>query len=133
MFRRRLPPELEAPHAAFRAVVADLERAKDAVLTSVPTTRLAGRPLAETLAEFEEALAAVDSSMQGWRVDAVEDAWRAAREGLERSRGLAERLRLSAEMPVGFEALVGTIADLLDPLDAFEAAAERFRALRRRG
>lgn len=132
MFRRRLPPELEAPFAAFRAIVGDLERAKDVVLTSVPTTRLAGRPLAETLAEFEESLNAVASGMDRWRAEAVEDAWEAARAGLDRSRVLAERLRLSAEMPVGFEALVGTIADLLDPLDAFEGAAERFRALRRR-
>ena len=34
-------------------------------------------------------------------------------------------------MPEGFEALVGTIGDLLAPLDAFEEAEERFRSLRR--
>ena len=34
--------------------------------------------------------------------------------------------------PEGFEALLGTVQGLIEPLDPFVAAAERFRSLRRR-
>lgn len=133
VFRRRLPAHLASAHASFLVLAERIEAAKSALLSSVPTTRMAGRPLAETLAEFESGLAEVADAMEAWRVEELEDAWEGARVGLADSRALAERLRLEAAMPVGFEQLVGTIGDLLAPLDAFIAAEERFRALRRRG
>lgn len=133
MFRRRLPAHLASTHASFVALAERIEVAKGALLSSVPTTRMAGRPLAETLAEFEAGLAAVADAMGSWRAPEVEDVWEGARVGLADARALAERLRLEAAMPVGFEQLVGTIGDLLAPLDVFIAAEERFRALRRRG
>lgn len=129
--RRRLPDELEAPFVAFGVVVAALERGKAALLASVPTTRLPGRPLADTLVEFEEALLEASASMGPWRAPALEAVWSRADAGLATSRELARRIRLEAPEPEGFEALVGTIGDLLDPLDAFHEAEERFARLRR--
>lgn len=129
--RRRLPEELEAPFAAFGVVVAALERGKGALLASVPTTRLPGRPLADTLVEFEESLADATASMAAWRAPALEEVWSRADVGLATARDRARRIRLEAPEPEGFEALVGTIGDLLDPLDAFHAAEERFARLRR--
>ena len=132
MFRRkRLPSRLAARYEAFLATVEPLERGKAALTTSVPGTRLPGRPLAEAMLEFEEGLRETEERMASWRVAEVEDEWLAAERSLEECRSMCERLRLEAEMPEGFEALIGTIADLMAPLDAFEAAAERFRALRR--
>ncbi len=131
MFRRkRLPESLVGPFEAFLAVLVPVEHAKAALTDSVPTTRLPGRPLAETLLEFEEALHAADALMDGWRIGALESEWGAARNGLTRALAMAERLRLEAPDPGGFEGLIGTIQDLLDPLEAFGPAAERFRALR---
>jgi hypothetical protein len=128
--RKRLPAELREAYAAFRETVAALERGRAALTESVPSTRLPGRPLAETLLEFEEALREADIAMPGWRVPALEREWRAADEAIEACRAMSERLRLEAVMPEGFEALIGTIADLMAPLDVFEAAEERFRSLR---
>jgi hypothetical protein len=54
--RRRLPEHLQRAFGAFEAIVPPLERAKAALTESVPGTRLPGRPLAETLLEFEEGL-----------------------------------------------------------------------------
>jgi hypothetical protein len=68
--------------------------------------------------------------MDGWRAEDLERAWTDVRDGLEEALGRAERLRLEAPDPGGFEGLIGTIQDLLDPLEALAAAAERFRALR---
>lgn len=132
MFRRkRLPESLEGPYAAFEAIVPPLERAKAALTVSVPSTRLPGRPLAETLLEFEEGLAEVAEGMDAWRAPDVEDVWRAASAGLAEARSLAERVRMQAEPPEGFEGLIGLIGDLLAPLEAFVAARGRFGELRR--
>ncbi len=128
--RKRLPAELEEAYAAFLETVAALERGKAALTESVPSTRLPGRPLAETLLEFEEALAEADRSMPGWRVPALEREWRDVDAAIVGCRRMSEELRLRAEMPEGFEALIGTIGDLMAPLEVLEAAERRFRALR---
>jgi len=128
--RKHLPPALEPAYAAFLATVEPLERGKAALTESVPGTRLPGRPLAETLLEFEEGLREAEASMPGWRVPELEDVWAVADEAIRTCLGLAERLRLEVEMPDGFEALIGTIGDLMAPLEAFGAAEERFRELR---
>jgi hypothetical protein len=129
--RRRLPEHLEAPARAFDDLIPALERAKAALTESVPRTRLPGRPLAETLSEFEEGLGEVRKRMQGWRVPEVDQVWLAASAGLDEALELARRTRTEGAQPEGFEALIGLIGDLLAPLDAFDEAAERFRALRR--
>lgn len=131
--RRRLPPQLEGPFEAFRALLGPLERARSVLTEAVPSTRLPGRPFAEVLAEFEELLRGVEPAMVGWRATELEDEWSACSRGLHDALALAERVRLGATAPAGFEGLIGTIGDLLAPLDAFAAAAERFRDLRRSG
>lgn len=128
--RRRLPEHLEAPARAFDDLLPVLERARSALTGSVPTTRLPGRPLAETLAEFEEGLREVRRRMGAWRSPDVEPEWEACSLGLEEALGSADRVRTEGEPPQGFEGLIGLIGDLLAPLDAFERAAERFRELR---
>ncbi len=128
--RKRLPAALVGPFDAFRSVVGSVERSTSTLTDSVPTTRLPGRPLPETLLGFEEGLRQARGGMDAWRIPEVESEWRASREAVDRCLAMAERLRLKAQMPVGFEALVGTIGDLLAPLEAFEHAAERFRSLR---
>jgi hypothetical protein len=130
--RRRLPAELAARRRAFEALIPVLERAKAALTESVPGTRMPGRPLAETLLEFEEGLREVDARMEGWRAPELEEVWRAAGAGLDESQKRAERVRLATDAPAGFEGLIGLIGNLLAPLEAFGNAAERFRELRRR-
>lgn len=129
MRRRRLPRELAGPWNAFLAVVEPVERAKGALMEAVPTARAAGRPLAEALAEFEEGLREGERRMPGWRHPRTEGDWRACRDGVAAALRRAEDLRLSAP-DLGFEELLGTVGDLIAPLEAFRVAAERFRSLR---
>jgi hypothetical protein len=128
--RRRLPPDLQPAFDAFAGVVGDVERGKEALTTSVPGTRFAGRPLLETLLEFDEALGAAQEGMAAWRRPEVEDAWRAADSGLRQARALASRLRTEGPDPAGFEGVIGLIGDLLAPLEPFIDAREAFRRLR---
>jgi hypothetical protein len=129
--RRRLPEPLEERRRAFEALIPTLEAAKAALTESVPGTRLPGRPLAETLHEFEEGLCLVRGGMDAWRAPELEDAWRRASAGLDEALELAERTRIEAPDLAGFEGLIGLISDLLAPLDAFRSADERFDELRR--
>lgn len=129
--RRRLPSVLEASRRAFQDLLPGLEDAKSALLASVPGTRLPGRPLAETLLEFEEGLRQVRAGMETWRIPEVQDAWTRASDGLDEAIQQAERVRLSASAPTGFEELIGLVGDLMAPLEAFGDAAGRFRELRR--
>ncbi|HZP90555.1 MAG TPA: hypothetical protein VFC04_06100 [Actinomycetota bacterium] len=132
VFRRPLPDELARALEGFRDTLQPLERARRALTESVPSTRLPGRPLAETLLEFEEGLREARDRMPAWRTGELEQEWRACADAIGAALELAERLRLEAEQPEGFEALIGLVGDLLAPLDAFEQAADRLRGLRRR-
>ena len=133
LFRRRtLPPELEPSAAAFRRVLDELEPAKEGLAEALPTNRLPGRPLVDALSSFETALERAVPLMPAWRRPEVEDAWQRCDDGLVVARERAARLRIEAPELGGFEALLGTIQSLIDPLDPFEDAAFRFRALRAR-
>ncbi len=128
--RRRLPPELEQVRDAFDAVLAEVEPAKAALADCMPTTRLPGRPLPDALAEYEGHLELARELMPPWRHPELETEWLACDAGLLDALAQARRLREEAPELGGFEGLLGTVESLMDPLDPFEAAAERFRALR---
>lgn len=108
-----------------------MESAKRALTWTVPTTRAPGTPLAEALLECEERLGRALELMPAWRHPAVEDEWRACEAGLRGSLDRAAELREEAPELGGFEGLIWAVDRLLAPLEAFEAAAERFRTLRR--
>jgi hypothetical protein len=124
-----LPEHLEAPARAFDDLLPALERARAVLTESVPGTRLPGRPLAETLSEFEEGLREVRGGMDAWRSPDLEPEWDACSRGLDESLALADRVRTVGAHPEGFEGLIGLIGDLLAPLDPCERAATRFREL----
>jgi hypothetical protein len=129
--KRRSPPRPEVLEAfeAFRQTVDLVEDAKGRLAAAAPGGRRVGIALAEALSGFEEGLRASASAMADWRLAEVEDVWSACSAALDESLRRAERLRLG-EVPEGYEQLYGTLADLMDPLDAFAAALQRFRAIR---
>jgi hypothetical protein len=128
--RRRLPPETQAAFDAFRGVLGSVERGKGALTESVPSTRFAGRPLPDTLSEFEECMRDAQRAMPGWRRPSLEREWRAADGALAEALSRAERIRMEAPDPGGFEGVIGLVGDLLAPLEAFQPAVVAFRKLR---
>jgi hypothetical protein len=129
--RKRLSDELATALDGLRAVVDQVEAAKEAMTATVPSTRLPGTPLAEAIAEFEEHLARAKELMPAWRHPDVENEWLACEEGIDGSFERARRLREDPPELGGFEGLIWVVDQVLAPLEAFEAAAERFRTLRR--
>src|SRR5919201_3685045 len=104
--RRRLPEDLVEPFERFREILTLVERATSALTSSVPTSRLPGRPLAETLGEFEQELRAVGAAAPSWRAPEVEEAWTACGEAVKESLERAERLRVEAPDMAGFESII---------------------------
>jgi hypothetical protein len=113
---------------AFRAALASVEDARAALAAAAPAGRGAGLPLAEAIMGFEAGLLAARERMAGWRVPAVSSEWDGCRRALEEAGRRAERLRLGTE-PDGYEQLYGALGDLLEPLDAFARARDRFQEL----
>jgi hypothetical protein len=133
VFRRRKPrtgvqPDLRRAFEAFRRTLAEVEEAKRALAAAAPGGRTAGVPLADALAAFEEGLGRARASMQEWRRPGVDAAWSACTEALEEAARRAEELRLG-ETVGGYEQLYGKLADLMDPLDSFGLALDRFSRL----
>jgi hypothetical protein len=132
VFRRKVVrDDLREPLDGLRAVVAEVESAKDAMTSTVPSTRLPGTPLAEAIAAFDDHLARARALMPAWRHTDVEGEWLACEAGIAESLARAERLREDPPELGGFEGLIWVVDQVLAPLEAFEAAAERFRSLRR--
>jgi hypothetical protein len=99
------------------ALIAVVEEAKRELLTAVPSPRgIPGRHLAEALLGFEERLREAADLIRGRTYPpASEDELASA---IGESLRRAERLRLEAPA-LDYEGLVGTLADLIEPLDAF--------------
>jgi hypothetical protein len=129
--RKRLPDELREPLDGLRNVAVEIEGAKDAMTGTVPSTRSAGTPLAEGILELELRLAAAQELMPTWRRPELEAEWLACDAGIRESLQRARRLREDPPELGGFEGLIWAVDQLLAPLEVFEAAAERFRTLRR--
>ncbi|MGI8617457.1 MAG: hypothetical protein ACR2L4_11890 [Actinomycetota bacterium] len=129
--RKRLPSDLEGALDKLRDVVVEVEAAKDVMTSTVPSTRSAGTPLAEGIHELELRLVAARELMPVWRHTSLEKEWQACDEGIRESLDRARQLREDPPELAGFEGLIWAVDRLLEPLEAFEAAAERFRTLRR--
>jgi hypothetical protein len=129
--RRRFPEDLREPLEGLRAVVLEIEAGKRAMTGTVPSTRSAGTPLAEGILELEQRLTAAQELMPKWRHPDLDEEWQACDDGIRESLERARRLREDPPNLGGFEGLIWAVDQLLAPLEAFEAAAERFRTLRR--
>ena len=101
-------------------MLAAVEEAKEAAVSAVPNPRGHARPLAEALFEFEQRLHEARERMASWRGGGPERA--ACEHGLDESLRRAEALRIGAP-ELTYESLLAEIAELIDPLEPFEAAA----------
>jgi hypothetical protein len=84
------------------------------------------------LAEFVARLTRARGLMPSWRRPELEDEWSACTDGLAIALDRATQLLNDAYEATGFGSLVGLVEDLLDPLEPFAQAEDRFASLRRR-
>jgi hypothetical protein len=133
MFRRKaLPDELVPSFRAFHELLEEIEPAKAELTEVVPGTRLPGRPLDDALAEFVARLTRAQDLMPAWRRPELEAEWSECADGLAIALDRATQLLDDAYEASGFGSLIGVVEGLLDPLEPFAQAEERFASLRRR-
>jgi hypothetical protein len=126
--RSEVSPEVTSAFRVFLEVLATVEGAKATLASAAPGGRAAGIALAEALMGFQSGLDVARDRMAGWQDQSVTSEWDACRGALEEAERRAERLRLGAE-PEGYEQLYRALGDILEPLDAFGRAYERFQEL----
>jgi hypothetical protein len=134
VFGRRRPSfraarEIREAFADYRRNVEQVEAAKASLAAAAPGGRGQGVPLAQALAEFEWGLREAGRALPSWRTAEVDEEWRACQAALRESSRRAEALRLG-EVPQGYEHLYTVLQDLMEPLEAFAAASDRFSELR---
>ena len=81
--------------------------------------------------EFVARLTRARDLMPAWRRPELEDEWSACVDGLAVALDRAQLLDDAYEA-TGFGSLVGLVEGLLDPLEPFAQAEDRFASLRRR-
>lgn len=123
-----VPAEIVIAAASFGPAFERVNEARATLLLAVPSGRAPLLPMAEALAGFEAGLATASEEMPEWRTADLEPEWLACRSALDRAMTAAEGLRLR-ESPQGYEALAPLLDEVLEPLNAFDAAARRFRRL----
>jgi hypothetical protein len=128
VFRRRRPSPEGLPLQGFRDALEAVEAAKEAAVAAVPSARAPGIPLAECVFRFERELGLAQGRMDAWRHDDLTAEWEACLAGVAQALRRAEDLRMRAP-DLGHESLLFELADLIAPLEPFEQAAQRFRAL----
>jgi hypothetical protein len=133
MFRRKaLPDALVPSFRAFHHVLDEIEPAKRGLTDVVPGARLPGRPLHVALEEFLAHLTRAQSLMPAWRHPELEHEWSECADGLGVALDRARALLADGYEAAGFGSLVGLVERLLDPLEPFADAEDRFASLRRR-
>ncbi len=126
--RRQASQQVEESFTQFRRCLGIVEEAKASLAAAAPAGRAQGVPLADALVGFEAALREAHQAMPDWRTAEVEEAWQRCATGMDEASGRAEALRLG-EAPSGYEQLYTVLADLMEPLEAFAVALDRFRRL----
>jgi hypothetical protein len=132
LLRRRggpvAPEHVERSYPSFRRCLELVEGAKEALAGAAPGGRVMGVPVAEALASFEDGLHEAAAIMASWRTSEVEEAWNRCEAAIRESLRRAEALRLGPA-PSGYEQLYTVLSDLMEPLEAFASALDRFHDL----
>jgi hypothetical protein len=130
--RRRLPPHLLEPYAAFTDQVARMEAARDALMSCLPVGRVDPAPIPVGLDLLLDTMEEIRQEMSGWKVEGIEAEWMLCTEAIEESRTNMAAAHRVAEESTELEELLAAIEDVDEPLGyAFKQAELRWRTLRR--
>lgn len=136
MLRRRprtLPEALEAPYAAFLAQAERLQAARRALLSCLPVGRVDPLPVPVGLDLLADEVRELRDAMDAWRVPPLEAEWRACRAAMDEALDALPEAHRVAASSTELEELLGAVADVHEPLDAWGAAERTWRRQHVRG
>jgi hypothetical protein len=133
MFRRKtMPSHLVRRWEAFQAQASRVEAARRALLGCLPVGRVDPAPVPVGLDLLSDELAAVRAEMDVWKTAEVAQAWEACRDAIDEALGAIPHAHEVAKASGELEELLGAVSDVVEPLEAWAAAEQRWRALRTR-
>lgn len=128
--RKTMPERLREPHAAFEAQAERVETARKALLSCLPTGRVARAPVPVGLELLRDELLAVREELEAWRVPEIEERWQACAKAvdlaLERIPEGVERAQETDEGGV----LLNVVSGIVGPLDTWASAERAWLKLR---
>lgn len=128
--RKRIPTELRAAHDAFEAQAQRVEEARTALLSCLPTGRVARAPVPVGLELLRDELREVREVLEDWRVPAIEERWQACARAVDLAlERIPESLAQVEETDEG-DVVLSAVARVVGPLDAWATAERAWRRLR---
>jgi hypothetical protein len=129
--RKHMPPQLRPAWEAFRAQAIRVEQARTALLSCLPVGRVDPVPVPVGLDLVHDELTAVADQMAAWRHDAVAASWDACSAAIDEALAALPGARCVAATTTELEELLGVIADVVEPLDAWQDAERAWLRFRR--
>ena len=131
--RKALPPEIAPAWETFAAQAQRVQQAREALLSCLPVGRGTQRaPVQVGIELIRDELDAVRPEMGGWRVEPVEDAWQDCVGATDRARArIGRALDVAASTDEAHD-LYHEVAAIVQPLEAWADAEERWHQLRQR-
>jgi hypothetical protein len=132
MLRRKvLPPELTPAFQTFSSQAERVQSARRVVMSCLPVGRVTPAPVPVGLDVLHDELTAVSEELPQWRVDPVDEQWRACAESIAEALAAIPAAKHVAETSTELEELLVAVSDVLEPLgDSFSAAERRWLSLR---
>lgn len=126
MLRKRppLPSDLHDAWWAFVDCAEVVEGGRRQLLATLPAGRVEPAPIGVGLDALGTAIEDAQAWMPRWRIPEMADAWDDCADGLDEANAAIPEVRRTAASPGELEDLLGVMAEVIDPLDAF-ADAER--------
>lgn len=135
MFGRRktIPPSLRPAWEAFQAQVDRVAAARRALLSCLPVGRVDPVPVPVGLDLIRDELDAVAAELDSWRRPEVEAEWQQCRAALDEARSAIAPAHEVAASSGELEELLEAVGEVVEPLEAWQAAERAWLALRVRG
>lgn len=127
--RRPLPRDLASAAGAFAEQAQRLQAARRALLSCLPVGRVDPVPVPVGLDLVRDELAEIAAAMPAWRRPDVETEWQACRTAIADAVAALPRAHRVAEESTELEELLGAVADVHEPLDAWAVAERTWRRL----
>jgi hypothetical protein len=129
MFRRKpdLPPDLHATWWSFLDCAEVIEGGRRVLLGVLPTGRVEPAPIAVGTDALRRAIGDARTWMPDWRLEELADDWQDCVDALEESEAALAEVDQVAGETRELEELLGSVQDVIEPLDAFADAERAFR------
>lgn len=127
-----MPSDLLPAWEGFQAQAERVETARQALLRCLPVGRVDPVPVPVGLDLLRDELAGVSDELGDWRIPQVERHWLACRDAIREAVAAMGHAHEVSTASTELEELLGAVAEVVEPLDAWHDAERHWLSLRTR-